>query len=264
MKQLKARILSNRSISNNYYLIRLSASYIARLSRPGQFIHLRCSQGLSPLLRRPFSIHRVNGAALDILYQVVGEGTKILSKKKAGQYLDLIGPLGRGFDVKLQAASYRLQDFVLVAGGIGIAPLLMLAQQIGRSRKKNNLIALIGAKTKKTILCKKDLEKSGAKIKIATEDGSYGYKGTVTALLEESLSTNHYPLSTIIYACGPREMLKKVARISSKYRLKAQGSLERNMACGVGACLGCVIKTTSGYKKVCRDGPVFNLDEIVW
>ncbi|MEA3328665.1 MAG: dihydroorotate dehydrogenase electron transfer subunit [Candidatus Omnitrophota bacterium] len=265
MKQLDARILSNRCISGKYYLLRLSASGIARLSQPGQFIHLRCSESLSPLLRRPFSIHRVSGAKIDIFYQVVGKGTEILSKKKAGQYLDVIGPLGRGFEID------RPGDFVLVAGGMGIAPLLMLAQRLSRCRV--NKVILVGAKTKSLILCKEEFKRLGFKIKAATEDGSLGFKGLVTDLLEQTLRIKHSSAAlrtgsaqcnTNLYVCGPQEMLKKTARISSKYRLKAQGSLERNMACGVGACLGCVIKTTHGYRKVCQDGPVFNLDEIIW
>jgi dihydroorotate dehydrogenase electron transfer subunit len=255
MKQLKARILSNKSIFKKYYLIRMVSSYIAGLVRPGQFVHIRCSGRLTPLLRRPFSIHRVDGETIGILYQVVGKGTEVLSEKRPGEYLDIIGPLGKGFEIENK-------DSILIAGGIGVAPLLILGQWLIRVQKNNQITVLIGAKNKKLILCKEDFEKLQLKVKLATEDGSCGYRGMVTDLLKKTLATNRRQLA--IYACGPEKMLKKTEEISVRHNLKAQGSLERNMACGVGACLGCVIKTRDGYKRVCQDGPVFELSQIVW
>ena len=132
-------------------------------------------------------------------------------------------------------------------------------------KNKKNIFVLIGARTKKAILCAKDFRKSGAKVYIATDDGSQGFKGLVSELLKKvlKLATSHEQGATI-YACGPKSMLKEIAALSSRFRISCYGSLEENMACGLGACLGCVIRTRNGYKRVCNDGPVFNLKEIKW
>jgi len=235
------------------------AAPIARAAKPGQFIHLRCSDGVDPLLRRPFSIHKVNRRTIYILYRLAGRGTELLAGKKAGEYLDIVGPLGNGFSYSRSKSA----NSVLVAGGMGVAPLLMLARELIQHQTKGNMLVLIGARTKKLILCEKDFKALGIKVKISIEGGS-SRQGVVTDLLGGVLSAGRYPLPTVIYACGPKKMLKKVAEISRKYDITAQASLESNMACGVGACLGCAINTKTGYQRVCTEGPVFNLDEIIW
>ena len=140
-----------------------------------------------------------------------------------------------------------------------MAPLVFLAEKL----KKSKNVVLIGAKTKEQIICEKEFKGLGFEVKVATDDGSVGFKGYVSGLLEEVLSGAHYPKSAV-YACGPRPMLKEISRISKKYNISAQVSLEEHMACGVGACLGCVTNTRSGFKRVCKEGPVFNGDEIIW
>lgn len=243
---------------------------IAQQAYPGQFADIRLSDNFEPLLRRPFSIHKVMGKgrrpwAIEILYEVVGKGSAVLSRKKAGEYLDVIGPLGNGFDCNSQFAKSHLA--ILVAGGMGVAPLVFLAEKLTerktRKQTKRKTIVLIGAKTKKMLICEKEFKNLGCEVKISTDDGSSGFKGTVTELLKYQQSTVNSELLTI-YACGPRPMLKEISRISAAYNIPAEISLEEHMACGIGACLGCVVNTKSGFKRVCKEGPVFDADEIIW
>ncbi len=267
--QKKTRVVSNIHLAGNYYKLALSLPEIARRARPGQFVMLRVSNDYQPLLRRPFSIHSVNNGKtghnkgqIEILYEAVGKGTEILSEKKPGEYLGVLGPLGNGFD--LSAIRYPLSA-ILVGGGIGIAPLLFLAEKITRKQKTKNSKpkVLIGAKTKGEILSKKEFVKLDLSVKISTDDGSSGFKGKVTRLLKYLLSNINHKLSTI-YACGPKPMLKEVAVISKQYNIPAQISLEEYMACGLGVCLGCMVKTKRGYRAVCKDGPVFDSTKIIW
>jgi len=274
MIQTKAKIIKNIAVAPKYYKIVLSCLPIAKDANAGQFVAIKITDTYEPLLRRPFSIHKLSGPGIEILYEIVGRGTEILSQKKAGEYLDIIGPLGNGFNYKSQVTPspslgtlFGRSSPVLVAGGMGVAPLLFLAEKIvtrsgGRQVTRRPLV-LIGAKTRSDVLCEKEFRKLGCNVKIATDDGSRGYKGYVTELLKKELSTINYQLSTI-YACGPRPMLKETAAISKKYNIPAQVSLEEHMACGIGACLGCAVNTKQGYKRVCQDGPVFDADEIVW
>lgn len=255
----KSKIISNARIKNKYFKLCIHAPTIAMLVRPGQFMQLKVSESDGPLLRRPFSIHRVKKARVEILYEVIGYGTEILSQRKVGEYLDIIGPLGNGFDYG--APGTKHQAPLLVAGGMGVAPLLFLGEQLAK-RHTPYVIAdarvLIGAKTKNQILCEKEFKSLGYDVKIATDDGSRGFKGKITDLLKDFL-----PKSPL-YACGPRPMLKEIAMLSKKYKISAQISLEEHMACGIGACLGCVVKTKSGYQRVCKEGPVFDAGQIIW
>jgi dihydroorotate dehydrogenase electron transfer subunit len=149
---------------------------------------------------------------------------------------------------------------------MGVAPLFFLAEKLTKHATCDMRLAtlvLIGAKTKGQILCEKEFKRLGYDVKISTDDGSGGFKGKVTELLKKELSAVSYQLSAI-YACGPRPMLQEISRISQKYKIPAQISLEEHMACGVGACLGCVVNTIDGYKRVCKEGPVFEADEIIW
>ena len=267
--QKKAEILSNKHMIRNYYKLSLYLPEIVRSAQPGQFVMLRISDGYQPVLRRPFSIHSIGGRRLgyknrvEILYEVVGGGTKILSKKKSGEYLDVLGPLGNGFN--LSSISYP-PSAILVAGGIGVAPLFFLAQCIierARHSALSNPFILIGAKTKKEILCKKEFENLGLDVKISTDDGSAGFKGKAPGLLRHLLANIEHRVSSI-YACGPKLMLKEISIVSKKSNIPAQICLDEYMACGLGICLGCMVKTKKGYLAVCRDGPVFDSDIIKW
>ena len=243
----------------------LDAADIASIANPGQFVMAEVNKGtFEPLLRRPMSIHSVKKDKIEILYEVLGEGTQILAQKKPGEYLNLIGPLGNGFEI----AKAGDRNSIIVAGGMGVAPLLFLAQK----HSQHKSLVLIGAKTKSQLLCEDEFKRLGCGVKISTDDGSKGFKGPVTELLEQTLSSTNFKIS-YIYACGPTPMLKPVAYIASKYGIEASGSFEAHLACGIGACMGCVIKAQSEkrkaqndfvYKRVCKDGPVFALNQVIW
>jgi len=240
----------------------LQAPKITKESLPGQFLNIKVNDAYEPLLRRPLSIHRVKGANIELLYEVVGRATQVLSHRKPGEYLDVIGPLGNGFTLNTNHKTLN----ILVAGGMGVAPLIFLAEKLMEIKDQNakikNLI-LLGAKSKNEILCEREFQELGCEMQVSTDDGSRGFKGKVTDLLRNLVSSIEYRVSSI-HACGPRPMLKEISRISKKYNIPSQVSLEEHMACGIGACLGCVVNTKDGFKRVCKEGPVFNADEIIW
>ncbi|MFH1826086.1 MAG: dihydroorotate dehydrogenase electron transfer subunit, partial [bacterium] len=225
-------------------------------AQPGQFVNIRCSEDYDPLLRRPFGVHKTSkeNKTFEVLFEVVGKGTELLSKHQVGQELDVLGPLGNGFQI-----DKNKKVAILVGGGMGIAPLLELG--IREQRIGNRIIVLIGAKTKHKVLCEKEFKDLGTEVIVTTDDGSYGKKGFVSDVLLELLKS---PKETTIYACGPKPMLQTVAKIAEQKNVSCQVSMEARMACGIGTCLGCVIQTKNGYKKVCDDGPVFEAKEILW
>jgi len=264
--QKRAKLIKNIEVTKKYYKIVLSCPLVARRAHPGQFLQIKVKDGDRPLLRRPFSIHRIASShprakgydLIEVLYEVLGEGTQILSRKKPGENLDIIGPLGCGFDYRLPVTSYKMP--VLIAGGMGAAPLFFLAEQL----KRHSALVLIGARTESDILCEKEFKRLGCEVKIATDNGSKGHKGKVTDLLKKILRDTKYSIHRPMYACGPHPMLKEISRISSAHKIPAQVSLEEHMACGIGGCFGCAVNTKDGFKRVCKEGPVFNSEEIVW
>ncbi len=289
MLQVDAKILENEEIGPQRYKMALSAPQIGRQAKPGQFIHVRVSGGYNPLLRRPFSVHRAQGQKIEILYNVVGKGTEILSGKKRGEYLDILGPLGKGYRLpqkkkgqvqyssqkkgqvqylkELPSATSKIPDIILVAGGTGVASLLFLAESISVANSELSILVLIGAKNREELLCEGDFRRLGCRVEVATENGTRGYKGLASELLENCLPLSGDRPKPIVFACGPSEMLKRIGKISRKYRFPCQVSLEERLACGVGACLGCVVKargSTYTYKRVCKDGPVFDAGELIW
>lgn len=252
MKQLKVKILANDKVSGSFYRMKLASSYLAKSAKPGQFVEVRCTAGVDPLLRRPLGIHRITKGGIEVLYQVVGKGTELLSAQKAGRELDIIGPLGNGFDIAAPGPA------ILIGGGIGVAPLIALAEELGGAH------VIIGARTKSHVLCENEFKRLGCSVSVATEDGSKGRKGLATELLKTALQSPGSK-APVIYACGPTGMLKAVAQLAASHRIRCQVSLEERMACGVGVCLGCPVKVRSGeYKMVCKDGPVFNAEDIAW
>ncbi len=260
--QLDAKIIFNKKIVGDYYKMRLGAPEIAKHAAPGQFLNIKINETYKPLLRKPLGIHSVSEDKkhIEILYKVVGEGTKLLSDKKKDDYFDVLGPLGNGF------TALDSQCSILVAGGIGVAPLIFLAEKLAEIKNQKSKIknlVLIGTKTKSHILCEKEFKDLGCEVKVATDDGSCGFKGNVTDLLRRDLSAMSYEPSAI-YACGPKPMLKATAEISKKFKAPCFGLLEEYMACGTGACFGCAVATKSGFKRVCKDGPVFDLNIIEW
>ncbi len=257
MKQAKGKVQSNKEVKPGYFLMSIKCPPVAKAAKPGQFMTIRCGNSTEPLLRRPFGFHGVEGGSFRILYEVLGKGTKKLSSAKAGESLDILGPLGKGFTVP-----EGKKDIVIIAGGIGVAPLAFLAEELLKDKKKRVLV-IIGAKDRKSLLCREHFEGLGIKTLVATDDGSCGKKCFATDLLEKPIAGKR-PSDTVVYACGPSPMLKAAANAAKKLGLEAYGSFEEYIACGVGACLGCAIRTKSGYKLICKDGPVFKLDEMIW
>lgn len=213
---------------------------------------VRCSEGYDPLLRRPFSIHRVaplsSPTQLALLFTVVGRGTKWLAERGEGDMLDLLGPLGHGFEISSRS-------LLLLAGGIGIAPLVALAE---KGIADGAQITLVLGAPKKAQLYPPHLLPAEAKLVVATEDGSVGRKGMVTDLLADLA-----PEADQIFACGPASMYRAIAALI-KGEKSVQVSMEVRMGCGFGGCYGCAIETKKGVKLVCQDGPVFDLKDIIW
>ena len=252
----EGRIVGQTSLGHGQFLMEIHCPKIARATEPGQFVQVACGLDTTtdPLLRRPISIHSFDRekGSFQLYYLVVGKGTELLSKKMADQKLSVMGPLGKGFE--LQNAT---QTAVLVGGGMGVAPLLALAEELKSKGKK--VISLLGAASSDVLVRAAAFNQYGDLITV-TEDGSLGRKGLVTEFLPSIIENN----KAIIYACGPLGMLKAVVAIAAQLDTPCQVSLEAKMACGVGACLGCTCVTSpdGGYPKVCKDGPVFWAEEV--
>jgi len=265
---MRTPVVRQRRLAHRHFLLELEVPKgpFAK-AVPGQFVHVRVEDSCDPLLRRPLSIHDLvisrkgPRSLLKIVYEVVGKGTQMLSQKAPHSHLDILGPLGRGFDVQ---ALGRVGQTVLVAGGMGVAPLYFLAKRLLEVRGRKPPLVLIGAKTKSRLIGEKMFRDLGCRVCVATDDGSKGAKGFVTTgLLKKALSGVDGG-SAAVCACGPRPMLAAVAAAVSPAGVPAYVSLEEFMGCGLGACLGCAIRTTSGYQRICHDGPVFDARDIVW
>ena len=259
-KHIISKIISNKELKKNRFRMAIEAPSITKAARPGQFLHIRCGDSKDPLLRRPISIHKIGKKSVDILYNVVGKGTAVLAGKKTGDTIDIIGPLGNGFKTPKNSKSVKL----LVAGGMGVAPLMCLAEELTKKGGREKKIVILGAKTRQHILCENEFKKLGFEVHVATEDGSMGKKCLATDLAKDIVLSRKYKSSEVcIYAAGPMPMVKVLCGLMEGCSRQSQVSLEEKMACGLGACLGCVVDTQAGYKRVCKDGPVFNLCEVI-
>jgi dihydroorotate dehydrogenase electron transfer subunit len=273
---VRAQIAFNRSVSTPYRHLGIATPGFSDHFAPGQFVMVRPPLATDPLLPRAFSIYRISQDCgdvpiVEILYKILGKGTQCLSRMEPGREVEILGPLGNSFTV-----APDLKTAVLVAGGIGVPPISALAAQIRNSKFAiRNLEVFLGGRTADDILCLKDFEGHGVRAHITTEDGSLGTRGLVTDLLEPFLSASHEPratsheLSSAIFTCGPPGMLSAVARLAEACGVSCQTSVEANMACGFGACMGCAIEGRPHgagpvYKLVCKDGPVFDSRELVW
>ena len=259
-----AEIVLHERVGPEHYMMRVYAPELTGLAKPGQFVHVRVSNAADPLLRRPISLHGIDyeHGTVSLLYQVVGQGTRLLAEMKIGDEIDIMGPLGRGFLVP-----GGIENVLVIGGGIGVAPLFPLVQALKHYKVKQTV--LLGARTADYIIGSEQLASLGVKLEVATDDGSLGRHGLVTDLAEK-----HMKLAKpdYFYACGPNPMLKQLLKAADTHGLDGQVSLEERMGCGVGACLACVCKTKTGgnrfaegfeYKKVCNDGPVFRADEVI-
>jgi dihydroorotate dehydrogenase electron transfer subunit len=254
--QQKCSILSRDRLAPDVFRLTLQAPKIAADARPGQFVMVRVIDGLDPLLRRPFSIHRsFADGSISLLFKVIGKGTEMLARRCIGDQLDLVGPLGNGFEFSDD------RPVCLIGGGMGIAPLLFLAEQLhstGRETKKDHV--LLGARNKDELTPLADeFSALGYTVQLATDDGSIGHKGFIPDLLGFVLPTVEQ-----VYTCGPHLMMKNVVRQCQQAEVNCQVSLETHMACGMGACLGCTVNGKRGLVHVCKQGPVFNADQLEW
>jgi len=253
----------NRQLGMDIWLMGFRSEGLASLVKPGQFLMIR-TEGVSkdPLLRRPFSVHGImDGGTILILYRIVGRATSLLSLAREHEQISVIGPLGNGF--RLPGPKQRA---ILVAGGMGLAPMYFLAQSLP-SEARHSTKMLLGFSTSHEAVLVDQIKDLGLELSLATEDGSQGFKGTVTDLFEQLIDRDA-PEKPIIYACGPNPMLKKIAQQTMSLNLTCYVSLEGSMACGLGICLGCAIKAARNqdteYYYTCKDGPVFSADMIDW
>ena len=258
-KSLQALIVSNKPVGRGYYRIVLKAPEIAAAALPGQFVMLRVSENLDPLLARPFGISSVPSKnSIEIIYRVVGRGTSLLSRVETGHSLSLLGPLGHGFPLPEKGTMP-----VLVAGGSGFPPLHFLAQRAG-----SRAHLFLGSRDKECLPPAgiiKSFKDRTTKVHIATEDGSLGSCGMSTDVLQDFLVNVEGKPPLVIYACGPHAMLSAVSRIAVEHSVPCYVSMEERMACGLGACMGCSIPLKAGgYKRACKEGPVFDSRDIDW
>lgn len=264
MNQENATVLWNHPIGSNYYRLGLGCSQTGYgQAVPGQFVMVRTSASLTPLLRRPFSIAGRIGKAdrpegIELLFRVVGSGTRQLASLSPGQVVDLIGPLGRGFKI-----ADGLKSIYLAAGGIGVAPIRFLAQMLAvKGIDAGDCRLFLGGRSQEDLLCQDDFASLGLRITATTDDGSEGMQCLITDPLEEAVQAKPPDL---VCACGPHGMLQCVAGIAGRHRVPCQISMETMMACGLGACLGCAVPAAEDgekYRHVCIEGPVFDVKQV--
>ncbi len=244
------KVKENREVARDTFRIILEGDPFPSL--PGQFVMLKPNRSLDPFLRRPLAILKNDGRTLSLLYKVVGKGTTELSRKKKGEIISILGPLGNGFTMPSED-----ETVVYIAGGTGLPPILSLAEVHCRG------YLIIGARSEIDIPLMEQIESlPGIEAIIATEDGSRGRKGLATDALNEIMDRIQPPC--IIYACGPSAMLKRVAEYAKFKKARCEVSLEERMACGFGVCSACAVRTTEGNRRVCTDGPVFDASTIQW
>lgn len=254
-RYFRAKITENRPLNENHYLLALSAPDSIIEPAPGQFYMLQVSEGYDPLLKRAFSLFRRTGKNLQFLYRIKGRGTNLLKSMKEGTTIDLMGPLGNGYPMPSGN-----QIPLIIAGGIGIASVFSLAEKLSR-----NAFLFYGAKIERELFMTDELKGLYRELVICTDDGSCGMRGSVVDVLDQFFRKKAAGvMKPVIYSCGPYPMLREIAARAAAQSVKAYVSLEENMACGIGACLGCVVRSKQGYKRVCKDGPVFEAGDIEW
>lgn len=246
----ECRLVFSQQLTPTIFDFRLQNAELAAITRPGQFV-----QVLVPgkTLRRPISVCDVQEDTIRLVFEVRGEGTAIMSRTRVGEFINIIAPLGRGFVLD------PAQKTIFIGGGIGVPPMLYSARQCGK-----NAVVINGFRNKDAVILSEDFERAGCRLIVATDDGSFGVHGFVTDPLKELMDE-----AEMICACGPTPMLRNIARMAAEHQVPCQVSLEQRMACGVGACLGCAVavRTADGgtcYRHVCKDGPVFNSEEVAW
>lgn len=263
----EAEVHANEQKEPRHGLITLLLPLTYPEPMPGQFIMLRLIEGRDPLLKRPFSVCNFErgkeNVQIEILYRVVGQGTEIMSRLRRGDRLTVSAPVGQAFEIPEGA-----RHICLVAGGVGVAPLLYLARFFRHNRREGKIFAYVGGKTKKEIPGLSELKMMTQFLTVSTEDGTLGYQGLVTDAFRRDLE-KIMEEGGAIYGCGPRGMIRSLAAILDGKPVFCQVSMEERMACGMGACLGCAValKGREGrtyYGRACVDGPVFSIERLVW
>ena len=242
MENVLLTVRENRPLTNSVYKMKLSGN-LGSVTAPGQFVNFRLD-GL--YLRRPISVCDCEDGILTVIYKVVGKGTALMSGMKEGDVIDTLTGLGNGYDITL-SGSHPL----LIGGGVGVPPLYMLAKKLISAGKEVEVI--LGFNTAEEVFLENEFRELGCKVSVTTADGSYGIKGFVTGAIKSGY--------THFYTCGPEPMLKAVYKACET---DGQFSFEERMGCGFGACMGCSCKTITGYKRICKDGPVMKKGEILW
>ena len=243
MKQGSFKVKENTALTESVFKMVLAGD-VSAITAPGQFVNIKL-EGL--YLRRPISVCDLEDGALTIIYKAVGKGTEQMSRMQTGETLDVLTGLGNGYDLSLSG-----EKPVLLGGGVGVPPMYLLAKELLSQGKEVSVI--LGFNTKSEIFFEEEFRKLGCSVTVTTVDGSYGTKGFVT----DALKNTDY---TYFYTCGPEPMLKAVYKASVT---SGQMSFEKRMGCGFGACMGCSCKTLTGYKRICKEGPVMKKEEILW
>lgn len=255
-KQVFAELIKKEKLLDDLYKFSVDAKEIVELANPGNFIEIRINENSDPFLRRPISIYNLDkeNGVLEFIFQVKGKGTELLAKKKEGDKIDIIGPLGNG--------TFKFEEYkniAVIGGGIGIFPLYELSKQAKNAGKK--VYTYLGFRNKDLVTLENEFDEVSTMLTITTDDGSYKNSGFAINYLENDLEKNNIDC---IYACGPLPMLKVVKKLAEEKEIPCQISLEEKMGCGMGVCLGCAVRTATStddnpqYLHVCKAGPVFN------
>jgi dihydroorotate dehydrogenase electron transfer subunit len=246
-------VVDRSEVAEGIFVVRLRSRHLTEFAAPGQFVNVRCGDGCLPLLRRPFSISRVEGDVLELMFNVIGQGTRMLASRKKDDLVDVLGPLGVPFKLD---GGYKTA--ILVGGGLGAAPLPFLTDHLIRRGKRP--LTFLGARSAKQLMTQFLVD-----VQISTDDGSLGFHGTVVDNLKRYLSDKKLEQPKV-FACGPTRMLKALAEFADVAGMECELSLEGDMACGMGICQGCPVERTDGKKKyslVCVDGPTFNSHDVI-
>lgn len=259
MPRARATLRHREEVAPGHYLLHLDCAEVAQEARPGQFVHLRVGDGTDPLLRRPFSVMLAQPATAEVqlLVRTVGRGTEIIATHEEGTRYDLLGPLGHGWTMPAGR-----EDTMLVAGGVGVAPLIFLADHLRRADPQPYVRALFGGANQDALVCWTEFASRCDEFTAVTEDGSAGERGLVTQVLAAEIERDR---PDRVYACGPDAMLAVVAGMCAEAGVPCEVSMEQWMGCGLGACLGCAVAAAGGgYVRVCTEGPVFDAAAINW
>ncbi|MDA1190900.1 MAG: dihydroorotate dehydrogenase electron transfer subunit [Candidatus Poribacteria bacterium] len=255
---ITATILEKAEVAPRHVWMRLSCSWGS--AEPGQFLHLWLPSTDDPLLRRPYTIYRLREGEMEILFQVVGQGSALLAERNVGDTVTMLGPLGEGFHLPPKDATA-----LVVGGGVGMASLYLLVERLVAEGIETRV--LLGSRRADYVLCRDDLAELGVALEVATDDGSEGYHGFVTDLTARVLDDDR-PTNPRIYACGPTPMMRALTKIALDRDVQTEVALENRMGCAMGVCLGCVVPIRHGegreYQRVCKEGPVFNARDVIW